>query len=492
MGFAFLRLAWRNLGRNRRRTAITCLALALGTALCVGTYGLVDGYNANLLTSLTRFDLGHIQVHHPEFPKKRALKYAFDKADEIVALARKLKGVNGASTRIYGAALISRGDKSAGVMLVGVDPRREPSVTVLDKTITSGAYLDAQPTPWPRGRQLTKAELDADKKLTKQAEKDATDELDALDSLDSPKKKDAKRPTSAPSSKSPGQRETRQSLSRRLAQVQSPPPGRAPNVIIGVSLAKLLRASVGDTLFVMSFSVDGYMEEVYVRVAGIYKTGATLHDRARLYMHLADLQRMSHLYGKVHEVAVTIDRVYGAQETVAQLKRVLNRPALLVRSWDEIRPDIKHLLSLSRTQMVIVVFIVFLIATLGVVNTMLMAVFERTREFGVLKAIGMSGGRIFRLIVLETLALVLIGAVIGTLLGLGIDLYLVFVGIDLSSITEGVSIGGVGMRPQITGQITTAGVLTPLVVLGFSSLLASFWPAARAARMQPAAGMREL
>ena len=130
-----LRLAWRNLGRNRRRTLITGLALAVGMALCVATYGLMDGMNADILRALTRLDLGHVQVHHPKFPKKRTLKHTIPGADRILAAARGLEGVRAAAPRAYGFGLAGHRSKSAGVQLVGVDPAIEPDVTELHEQI---------------------------------------------------------------------------------------------------------------------------------------------------------------------------------------------------------------------------------------------------------------------------------------------------------------------------------------------------------------------
>jgi ABC-type antimicrobial peptide transport system permease subunit len=139
----------------------------------------------------------------------------------------------------------------------------------------------------------------------------------------------------------------------------------------------------------------------------------------------------------------------------------------------------------------VIIVIIFFVAALGVINTMLMSVFERTREFGVLKAIGMARGRIFGLIVTEATALVTISAVVGTGLGLCADLFMVRRGIDLSSLTGGFSVGGVGLQPVLHGAITAEGVLLPTILLAAICVVASTYPALRAARLRPAVGMRE-
>jgi ABC-type antimicrobial peptide transport system permease subunit len=141
---------------------------------------------------------------------------------------------------------------------------------------------------------------------------------------------------------------------------------------------------------------------------------------------------------------------------------------------------------------VITVFVILLISAVGVVNTMLMAVLERTREIGVLKALGMRGVRVVKMIVLEALLLALASAVVGMALGYLLDLYLVHYGIDLRSMTEGFSIGGMGLDPVLRGEINLRGFVVPVIVLAFSCLIASLYPAIRAARLRPAVGMRDL
>ena len=149
------------------------------------------------------------------------------------------------------------------------------------------------------------------------------------------------------------------------------------------------------------------------------------------------------------------------------------------------------MLKMNDVSSIIMVSIILFVAALGVVNTMLMAVFERTRELGVLKAIGMSPLAIVRMMMAETFLLILLGGFIGLFFGLSLDVYLVLEGLDLTDSTEGMTIGNVGINPVIYGVITPAGVILPMVILLSITMVASLYPAIRAARMQPAIGMRE-
>lgn len=471
------RIAWRNLGRNPRRTLLTGSALALGVALAVFSYGLVDGMLGTLLHSLTRFDLGHVQVHQRDYPESKALEDTVRDHAAVVAKARALEGVRGVSERLYAFALVAHAEQSLGVEVVGVDPLAEPRVTVLHDKVIDGRYLDSEPAPWPRGRQLTEEEEARDEAITEAAEEAAIAEIESLG--------DAEAPSAT------GLDERSRELTRALASAQSPPPERPPRVIVGDALARVLRLEVGSQLHAATQTVDGQSEEVFFEVAGIYHTGTTLYDRSRIYLNLTDLQRFTHLYDRVHEIAIVTESAEGARGLATALARALGRDDVLVRPWNAIRPDIEKLVATSEASMGIFVFIIFIVATLGVVNTMLMAVFERTRELGVLKALGMSGRRVVGLVVTESLFLVLVSAGVGTLFGLGIDLYLVEHGLDLTSYTSGFSMSGVGMEPVLYGAITARGLVLPAALLSTTCVLASLYPAIRAARLRPAIGMRE-
>lgn len=492
---AITQLAWRNLGRNRRRTVITSIALAVGVSLSVAGYGLMDGMSAELVRALTRYDLGHIQLHNKEYPKNHKLEYTIDDAATLLDEVRKVDGIQAASPRVYDNALVSRGSKSAGAQLIGVDPTTEPKVTTLDRALVDGRYLDAEPTPWPRGRKLTEAEQHEDEQLTEEATDEALDEIDSLGSLDDQSSAGADSTgDSAAKPKGAGgdaARESEESLTRKLAETISPPPERPPRVYMGDSLARILGAKVGDRIHATGQTVDGLTEQVFFEVAGIFHTGTVLFDRGRIYLHIADLQRFSHLGSRVHEIAAVAESPDMADGLAAKLRKRVHDKQILIQSWSEMRPDILQMIKLNDMSMMVMIFIIFIVATLGVVNTMLMAVFERTREIGMLKAIGMSGRRVVALIVAETILLVFGASLLGTGIGFGLDLYMVHYGVDLSSLTGGVSMGGVGINPVFHGAITAQGLVMPTLVLSATCLVASLYPAVRAARLAPAVGMRE-
>ncbi len=488
-------LAWRNLGRNRRRSLITGSALAFGMALCIAAFGITDGLNAQMLRSLTRYELGHVQVHPREVveePESRALLAA---PEALLAAAEATPGVVAAAPRLYGFGLLSGPRGSTGVQLVGVEPSRETRVTEFREALTEGAYLDETPTPWPAPRALTEAERARDRDLTQGVVDAAALEIDALGVLGASEaaSADADEPARPGDQRAngPDDEATRREESQRLALAESPPPERPPRVLLGTSLAKHLGAGVGERLFLSAATLDGGTESVFVEVGGLYETGTQLHDRHRVTLHRRDLGRLFRADESAQEISVLLGSASQSGSVATALQQRLGADALRVRSWEELRPDVDAMFRLHDVSTAIMTFIIFFVASLGVVNTALMSVFERTREFGMLKAIGMSERRIVGLILLETLWLVGLASLVGLAVGLALDAFLVLHGIDLSGVTAGVSVAGLGLQPVMRGEITVEGVLLPVAILGLTSLGAALFPALRAARLQPAVGMRE-
>ena len=139
----------------------------------------------------------------------------------------------------------------------------------------------------------------------------------------------------------------------------------------------------------------------------------------------------------------------------------------------------------------ILLVIVFSVAALGIMNTMLMAVFERTAELGVLQALGMQPSQIVGLVMFETVLLGAVGVLVGGVLGGALDLYLVKVGIDLGEFASGMNFSGMQWEPVLRGAFRWEGVVATVVVVVIVAALASIWPALRAARLRPVQAMRE-
>ncbi|QDQ25960.1 ABC transporter permease [Chitinimonas arctica] len=470
---AIARIAFRNLGRNRRRTLITGAGIALGVGMCIAVLGIMEGLSAELINGTTDGQLGHIQVHHPDYLGRRQLLKTVSEAPAVSQRIASQAGVEAVSGRLYGWAYLSFRQRAVGVQLLGVEPGAEGRVTRLPRQIVAGNFLPPAATPWPASHQLSAAQQAHDKALTEQAIANAFDQLERLD---------GGKETAAPA----GLAAQTQAIVEQIA----PSPSQPPAVVLGSKLASNLGARPGDLVTLLYENAQGAQLSLMVKVVGISRTGTDLLDRTRTLLHLADLQQMLGLPGQVHELAIRARQPQQAQALAGQLQQLLkDGQPLAVQDWSALRPDILALITSNRMLMGSLVFIVFLIAGSGVLNTMLMSVLERQKELSMMKALGLSAPGVTALVLLETLALTLLASLTGLLLGLGLILYLQQVGWDIRHFGE-FSLSGVEVAPVLRARLTAGGLLIPLLAMWVISLLAALHPAIRAARISPALGMR--
>src|SRR5690606_16448844 len=167
---------------------------------------------------------------------------------------------------------------------------------------------------------------------------------------------------------------------------------------------------------------------------------------------------------RVHEIALLTRNVDRIEATAEQLRTRMTEAQ--VQTWWESAPSAKQMLDSSDASKVVLLGVVFLVAAFGVVNTMTMSVFERTRELGVLRAIGMRPGRLVLLVVLESLQLSMLAALGALVLGGLGDAWLVYYGIDFSaSLEEGFAFSGVTLDPVMKGEVRPGGVALTLLAI---------------------------
>jgi lipoprotein-releasing system permease protein len=460
------RLAWRNLGRNPRRTLITGGAIVAGVSLCIAVGGLTDGLDADLVRSVTRMSMGEVQIHRAGYLAKHALTLTMDDPASVVRAAEAEPGVSAASPRVFGWGLATNARRSIGVQLVGVDPDEEARVTSLPKSLVSGAWLPEAPTPWPERHALSAEEQALDDKLTEQAMEVALDEIDGK----------------APTAVKPAAAQTRALVSKVAPVPTAPLP-----VLLGARLAERLQVRSGDRLSLLAQRSDGGTGDVTLVVAGVFRTGSEEVDQSRMVLHLTDLQRLLQLEGRVHEIALRVE----ARDRAGGIAQALSGrlPGLSVKSWDALRPDVVAMVRANDTLTQLIVLSVFALAGLGVVNTMLMAVFDRRRELGVLGALGLRPWSVLVMIGEETVLLAGVAALVGLGAGVGLDLYLARFGLDVSFVGS-FSVAGVGLQPVLHAAVRARSLVTPVAVMVTLAALGSLFPAVLAARVQPAAAMR--
>lgn len=400
-----LRLAWRNLWRNPRRTAIVLAAVAIGIAgsllSMAVNYGMVD----QMVRTAIETELGHIQIHAvgwEEDPKlERMLADGGQAAERVLASGPELR----ASTRrvrVDGLAISSRG--SAGVAVMGVEPDREPAVSVLRDALLDGEWF---------GQSRLRA-------------------------------------------------------------------------VIGQALADQLEVDVGDKIAVSVQDALGELTGGGFRVAGTFRTSSSDFDRSTVLLRLAEAQQLLALGGAVTEV-VAVARDDDQIDALAQRAVKSLGGTAEVRTWSELQPLLLYMVQTFDMMAWYLYAAVFIAMAFGIANVLLMSVHERTREIGMLRAMGMRRGQVIVLVVLESLMVTIVGVVSG--LGIGFAGALALRdGIDLSAFAEGLA--SYGVAPRIAPVLRASDLLIPLVVAGITAGLASWWPAIRATRYRPAEALR--
>jgi ABC-type lipoprotein release transport system permease subunit len=260
-------------------------------------------------------------------------------------------------------------------------------------------------------------------------------------------------------------------------------------IVIGQALADHLNVSVGDRVSLLGRRKNGAMRGHSMTIVGVFNLGLGEVEKSMVFMNLSTAQTLYNLRGEVTEVAVVLEKI-GQEETV--IDNLAPRfPNHEVDSIYTLRPEFGEALAIDRTIGLVLGGILLLMGAIGILNLMIMAVFERTREMGVLAAMGMKGREIMSLFVLEGAMIGFVGAVIGCVLSgllmawlgrVGIDFSAIYGDVDLSEYGELYGLMGTHLYPAIS---TTAILLYGAAAVVIAALAALF-PAWQAARREPA------
>lgn len=259
-------------------------------------------------------------------------------------------------------------------------------------------------------------------------------------------------------------------------------------IVLGKKLARSLGVSVGDEIVVVVQAADGSLGNELYNVTGILKSAGDSIDRNTAILHRSDFEALFVSGGRIHEIALNSRGAI----PIETLSEIASRaaPEAEVKTWRQLMPSLSDMVNLFDVSMWFFWAIFFLAAAMGVMNTMLMATFERIKEFGVLKALGTSPWRIMGDVGAEAFALAVVSTGIGILMGVPIAYYLQEVGLDLSVFASGdVTIAGVAFDPVWRAAISAQSIYMPVVVMWVVCLLASLYPAAIAARLDPVKAM---
>ena len=260
-------------------------------------------------------------------------------------------------------------------------------------------------------------------------------------------------------------------------------------IVISKKIAEKLKVRLNQKIVFTFQDTQGDMQNIAFRVCGIYKTTNGMFDEANVFMRYEDLFEYTGLpAGAVHEAGILFPDLETCQTTAPQLKNMF--PDMDARDWRELNPALAMMEAFADMWGFIMLVIFMLALSFGIINTMLMSVLERTRELGMLGAIGMGKGKIFQMIMLETVFLTFLGSIIGIILGIGVLLPLMKTGIDLSIFIED-QFEDWGFSSFVNPVLTAKMLVETIVLVVLAGLLSALYPARKALKLKPLDAIRQ-
>ena len=257
-------------------------------------------------------------------------------------------------------------------------------------------------------------------------------------------------------------------------------------IIITNGLARILKVDLGREIALISQGIDGSIANNLFTVTGIIGEEGSSYGESLCFMHINKAREFLSMESGAHEIAIVLSDHSRTNLVKKLIENELNNPEISVEPWQIVEAGFYRAMQadLKGNRYSIGVFTI--IIAVGVLNTVLMVLLERTREFGVLRALGTRPFHIFQLILYETAFLAIISILIGTIAGVLANWWFLVHGITYPTPIE---YGGY-VFTKLTSKITLRSMINPALIVFFTAIVVSIWPAVRAARIIPVKAMR--
>lgn len=257
-------------------------------------------------------------------------------------------------------------------------------------------------------------------------------------------------------------------------------------IIIGQKLAKKLNVRLRSRVVLTFQNEHNELISAAFRVNGFYKSSNAQLDETQVFVRQSDIQKFLSNTSSIHEIAFLLQDGEQTDAVAAQLSEMW--PDVEVATWKDLSPELRYMLDQGALILYIFMTVILLGIGFGILNTMLMVVFERTREIGMMMAIGMNRLRVFSMILIETVILSFIGGSLGLLVSkITVD-YVAKVGLDLSSIAD--ALAEFGYDAIVYPELSLESYFLVSVMIFLTAILASIYPAWKAIRLLPADAVR--
>ncbi len=403
-----LRLAWRNIWRQPRRTWLTTGAMVFCNTLLIFMMSLQFGtYDLMINNSLQSF-VGHLQVQAPGYKDDMKMRQSVPDIRALAAVYREDGGFQNVAARGGAFALASSADRSYGIQIYGVEPNFEPGVSNIPGLIKQGRFLG-----------------DTD----------------------------------------------------------------AAEIVVGSVLARNLRVGTGDELTLLGTGRDGSFAAAIVLVVGIFDSGVPDLDRSIAEIPLGLFQETFTMNGAGHQLVITTPDLSFVPAAILEAEELFPPDAdLVVHDWDALQPGLKQAIQADLTSAWFMYILLVVLVAFSVMNTQLMSVLERTKEFGIVMSLGLTPGRLGRLVMLETTLMGIMGLIIGAILGALVTLWLNATGFSYPGMEE--MAVSYNLPPRMYPEISLLTLFAGPTIVFIGTLASALYPALRLHWLQPVEAMR--
>ncbi len=396
-----LKMSFRNLARNKRRSLFSAIAIAIGTALLLFMSATIRGEMRGSLDLTINLRTGHLQIHTEDYKDENMSLKRADMIEAPLAISSQIENiaqVKAASPRLNASGIIAFKNETIGIQVIGIDPPSAANV-IYREGLVEGEYLTAD------------------------------------------------------------DRE---------------------GVLIGLPLAESLGLSPGDTIDLIINTSEGNTDEQFFTIRGIYTTDTPGYDKATIFMPLEKAQTIT----RTENYASMIYILLHEMDDTAAVKEAIQAPGYIVEDWEEMNKLIIIVEQLSNAMMFFFNLMVLGVTSTVIMNTLLMAVYERTREMGILGALGMKAKQVKALFLTEATLLAIGGVLLGLIVGVPLVLYYAQVGFfigDMGISGSSSFMFGNAIYPYPTvGDVISVGIAALLI-----TILSGYYPASQAAKMEP-------
>ena len=402
-----IKLAWRNILRNKKRMIPAGLAIAIGLAALMALDGLVAGMKNNMIINATNTFIGHGQIHAKGFRQTMETENIIKNIKSITAGLNKEKEVKAYTLRTENFAMLSSASGVESIILFGIDPEKETAVSQIKDVIIKGDFLEND------------------------------------------------------------------DLSR---------------ILIGKKLAEILDLTIGDRIVLTVAQAEtGELSQELFRVGGIFKFSIRQLDSGAAFINIDKSRKMLGIGGGAHGIVLKFNKLSDIENPLLNFWARYSTKGNEALTWKEILPGIEGAVKMSSFSTLIMGVLLLAVVAVVVMNTLFMSLYERMREFGILRAIGTRPSRMTAMILAEACVLCLISIIIGLISGCMINGIASVIGIDYT----GLEMGNITFREPIRPVITLKQLtLFPVFVFIFT-LIAAVFPALNAAKLAPAEAMKQ-